>query len=430
MLPDDIGRKLLCKLRVEQRFPWRHGLKEPLRKSRVEQRFPLRHRLEKPLRELKRRTKIPLRHRLKKPLRKIPVKTSAKEAFAQYSMATSAKEAFAQLRREQRFLWRHRLKRPWRKLRVEQKVPVATSAKEAFAQSESGTKVPVATSAKEAVTQVHLETSRLRRAFVMPCVNRGTVLLPSVCFNMSVKRLLPQTHVARGPLTWQDMFQLLKTHLFFSFSVMTHMSRHIVVVPTLAAPLLTDTRRSTVGVRYARGHYDRVRRVHDAFHVRGMLDMYVAIQIVILTANDIMNVLKIEFDRRCVQGISHHVDSICRRCYPASGNAPVSSEVELFAATHVVSSAASAPEGDLIAASMPAATYVFNVSTMYVAIQAVPSHFASRRTPTIAALIREALSESACRGSCSRCHMPATSVAFQVVWPLFASRPTVGLPTS
>ena len=28
---------------------------------------------------------------------------------------------------------------------------------------------------------------------------------------------------------------------------MTHMSRHIVVAPILSAPLLTDTRRSTVG---------------------------------------------------------------------------------------------------------------------------------------------------------------------------------------
>ena len=93
----------------------------------------------------------------------------------------------------------------------------------------------------------------------------------------------------------------------------------------------------------------------------------------ILTANDIMNVLKIEFDCRRVQGTSHHVDSNCRCRYP------VSSEVEFLTAAHTMSYAASAPEGDLIAV-MPAATYVFNVSGMYVAIQAVLSHIASGDT--------------------------------------------------
>ena len=45
----------------------------------------------------------------------------------------------------------------------------------------------------------------------------------------------------------QDVSQFSKTHRFLSFSVMTHMSRHIVVAPFPAAPLLTETRRSAVG---------------------------------------------------------------------------------------------------------------------------------------------------------------------------------------
>ena len=51
-------------------------------------------------------------------------------------------------------------------------------------------------------------------------------------------KLSSQTPVARGPLIWQDM-QLEDTPVFLAL-VKTHMSRHVVVAPILAAPLLTD----------------------------------------------------------------------------------------------------------------------------------------------------------------------------------------------
>ena len=50
----------------------------------------------------------------------------------------------------------------------------------------------------------------------------------------------------RGPLTKTRHAASFKTHLFLSLSVVTRLSRHNVVAPSLAAPL-TDTRRSTVG---------------------------------------------------------------------------------------------------------------------------------------------------------------------------------------
>ena len=55
----------------------------------------------------------------------------------------------------------------------------------------------------------------------------------------------------RGPLTKARHVACFKTHLFLSLTVMTRLSRHSVVAPSLAAPLLTDTHRSIVGVRYA-----------------------------------------------------------------------------------------------------------------------------------------------------------------------------------
>ena len=52
----------------------------------------------------------------------------------------------------------------------------------------------------------------------------------------------------RSRTTHQDkMCRSSQDTSFLRFSVMTHMSRHIVVAPILLAPLLTDTRRSTVG---------------------------------------------------------------------------------------------------------------------------------------------------------------------------------------
>ena len=72
------------------------------------------------------------------------------------------------------------------------------------------------------------------------------------------------------------------------------LSRHIVVAPLPAAPLLSDTRWSTVGP----GTREDTTTESDEYMTRftfaafSMLYMYVAIQIVILTANDIMNVLK------------------------------------------------------------------------------------------------------------------------------------------
>ena len=70
----------------------------------------------------------------------------------------------------------------------------------------------------------------------------------------------PRGHVRPDPVAWRrlGLHRLRTTHQdkmcrssqdtsFLRFSVMTHMSRHIVVAPILSAPLLTDTRRSTVG---------------------------------------------------------------------------------------------------------------------------------------------------------------------------------------
>ena len=67
-------------------------------------------------------------------------------------------------------------------------------------------------------------------------------------------------HVRPDPVAWRrlGLHRSRTTHQdkicrssqdtsFLRFSVMTHMSRHIVVAPILSAPLLTDTRRSTVG---------------------------------------------------------------------------------------------------------------------------------------------------------------------------------------
>ena len=52
----------------------------------------------------------------------------------------------------------------------------------------------------------------------------------------------------RSRTTHQDkMCRSSQDTSFLRFSVMTHMSRHIVVAPIPSAPLLTDTRRSTVG---------------------------------------------------------------------------------------------------------------------------------------------------------------------------------------
>ena len=70
----------------------------------------------------------------------------------------------------------------------------------------------------------------------------------------------PRGHVRPDPVAWRrlGLHRSRTTHQdkicrssqdtsFLRFSVMTHMSRHIVVAPILSAPLLTDTRRSTVG---------------------------------------------------------------------------------------------------------------------------------------------------------------------------------------
>ena len=52
----------------------------------------------------------------------------------------------------------------------------------------------------------------------------------------------------RSRTTHQDkMCRSSQDTSFLRFSVMTHMTRHIVVAPIPSAPLLTDTRRSTVG---------------------------------------------------------------------------------------------------------------------------------------------------------------------------------------
>ena len=51
----------------------------------------------------------------------------------------------------------------------------------------------------------------------------------------------------RGPLIKTRHVAHFQTHLFLSLSVMTRLSRHSVVAPSLAAPLLTDTLRSVVG---------------------------------------------------------------------------------------------------------------------------------------------------------------------------------------
>ena len=52
----------------------------------------------------------------------------------------------------------------------------------------------------------------------------------------------------RSRTTHQDkMCRSSQDTSFLRFSVMTHMARHIVVAPILAAPLLTDIRQSTVG---------------------------------------------------------------------------------------------------------------------------------------------------------------------------------------
>ena len=151
----------------------------------------------------------------------------------------------------------------------------------------------------------------------------------------------------------------------FLVLVKTHTSRHSFVAPILAAPLLIDTRRSTVGpgtredmhVRSARVGGEVLRVVACRVGVAGAHGEYFALllsvekytatapavfaapdpsscctqhlrhwssylqlrltdrvphvqqQFVILTANDIMNVLKIKFNCRCGQGTSHHVDS-------------------------------------------------------------------------------------------------------------------------
>ena len=75
----------------------------------------------------------------------------------------------------------------------------------------------------------------------------------------------------RSRTTHQDkMCRSSQDTSFLRFSVMTHMSRHIVVAPILAAPLLTDTRRSAVGsgTREDIVTMPDEMRVHDAVHVR------------------------------------------------------------------------------------------------------------------------------------------------------------------
>ena len=76
----------------------------------------------------------------------------------------------------------------------------------------------------------------------------------------SVSLFWPSWTVRPDPVAWRrlGLHRSRTTHQdkicrssqdtsFLRFSVMTHMSRHIVVAPILSAPLLTDTRRSTVG---------------------------------------------------------------------------------------------------------------------------------------------------------------------------------------
>ena len=56
------------------------------------------------------------------------------------------------------------------------------------------------------------------------------------------------TYEARGPLTLAcRQSKTCRNRPFVSVSVVTRLSRHNVVAPTPAAPLLTDTFRSTVG---------------------------------------------------------------------------------------------------------------------------------------------------------------------------------------
>ena len=59
---------------------------------------------------------------------------------------------------------------------------------------------------------------------------------------------------------------------FTSFSVVSRLSRHIVVAPIPVAPLLTDIRRSAVGsgTREDIVAMPDELRVHDAFHVRDL----------------------------------------------------------------------------------------------------------------------------------------------------------------
>ena len=51
----------------------------------------------------------------------------------------------------------------------------------------------------------------------------------------------------RGQLSKARHVACFKTPLFISLTIMTRLSRHSVVRPSLAPPLLTDTRRSTMG---------------------------------------------------------------------------------------------------------------------------------------------------------------------------------------
>ena len=81
----------------------------------------------------------------------------------------------------------------------------------------------------------------------------GIVQAVSLCYGH-------RGHVRPDPVAWRrlGLHRSRTTHQdkmcrssqdtsFLRFSVMTHMSRHIVVAPILSAPLLTVTRRSTVG---------------------------------------------------------------------------------------------------------------------------------------------------------------------------------------
>ena len=86
---------------------------------------------------------------------------------------------------------------------------------------------------------------------------------------------------ARGPLILAHrQSKTCCKHPFVSISVVTRLSRHNVVAPTLAAPLMTDTRRSTVG---SGTREDIVTEsdefmTHCTFSAFSVPDMYVAIQ--------------------------------------------------------------------------------------------------------------------------------------------------------